>query len=519
MLKHRLPVLLIIVLCLAVPQAFILAQENPSIEPTEPAAPAVQAEIGEHQTTLTDKPLTFDISKSTLPPDTTINEIVWDFGDGIRTTGEKVTHTYTKPGTYTVRLLIFTGATRAEDSAEIRVFDHAILLLADTSISDEQLALQSEQAAQEGILLLILKAKSNGPEALIEDELTQALIATRADVARTHLIISWTSGAIGPNVLSRFIQTVRQTDGQAVDSLDLAHKGIIILSDATFAVLSPTAQSTWDQLKPAYVILTRPDALPLLYPTTESDKARSNIVNSPIDNRQFGSFSSRAISDIGPTNFMSFGINYLINGGVPINNIVLILMIPIIATLLAFARQVIGIKAFGLITPAMTTLSFLVMGLGAGLIVFIVVLLSGSLIRVALKKLRLLYLPRMALVLTATSLAILLMLGIGTAFDSTTTLSFSIFPILILTILAEEFIAVQFTRGLRTALRITAWTLLLSILCYFIMSWQLLRITLLSYPEFVLLTIPINIALGRFTGLRLVEYIRFRELLRHTKQL
>ncbi len=525
MLKHKTILCFAFLFCLATPGAFALAQETVPSEASPTPLP-IQAEIGEHQKTLTNKSLTFDTSKSTLPPDTTINEIVWDFGDGVRTTGEKVTHTYTRAGTYTVRLTIFTsdarpagGGARVEDSAEIHVFDQAILLLADTTISDEQLALQSEQAAEEGILLLILRAKSSAPEALVEEELTQALVAARADVARTNLIITWTSGAIGPNVLSRFMQTIRQTDATAIPSLDLASKGIIILSDATFAVLSPTAQSTWDQLEPAYVILTRPDALPLLYPAAESDEARNNIVNSPIDNRQFGSFSSRAITDLGPTNFMSFGINYVINGGVPINNIVLILMIPIIATLLAFARQVIGIKAFGLITPAMTTLSFLVMGLPAGLIVFVVVLLSGSLIRLLLKKLRLLYLPRMALVLSATSLAILLMLGVGTAFKSTTTLSFSIFPILILTILAEEFIAVQFTRGLRTALQITAWTLLLSILCYFIMSWQLLRITLLSYPELVLLTIPINIALGRFTGLRLVEYIRFRELLRHTKQL
>lgn len=506
----------LIVLFLAAPGAFLRAEETPpSNTNPSPEPPALQAKIGERQQTLTNKSLTFDLSKSTVPPEVTINEIVWDFGDGIRTTGEKVTHTYSKAGTYTARVIIFTSDTRAEGMAEIRVFDQAILLLADATVSDEQLALQSEQAAQEGILLLVLKVKGSGPEALVEEELTQALVAAHADVARTDLIITWTSGAIGPNVLSRFAQTIRQTDEQALNGLDVSSKGIIILSDAAFAVLSPTAQSTWDQLKPAYVLLTRSDALPLLYTVTGSDEVRERIIESPIDYRLFGSFSSRAISDLSPTNFMSFGINYLINGGVPINNIILILMIPIIATLLAFARQFIGIKAFGLITPAMTTLSFLVMGLYAGLIVFVVVLLSGSLIRVLLKKLRLLYLPRMALVLSAASLAILLMLGLGTAIDTSSAASFSIFPMLILTILAEEFIAVQFTRGLRTALRITAWTLFLAILCYFIMSWQLLRITVLSYPELVLLTIPINVALGRFTGLRLIEYVRFRELLRH----
>lgn len=504
-------------LTLALPWTPARAQAiSPSPEPDSPS-PIIQAQAGPDRKTLVGKPLTFDIGLSTLPPATESTDIVWDFGDGVKTTGTKVTHTYARPGRYTVRLLLITPDTEAENTAVIEVFDQAIVLLADSAISDEQLAFQSEQAAQKGILLIILKSRTSGPEVLIEEELTQALSSARAEINQAHLIVTRTSGAIGPNVLSHFAQTIRQTDEVSLTNLDLTNKGIIILSDASFGVLSPTAQSVWDQLQPSYVLLTQPDALPLLFSSKTSDEARASITDSPINYRLFGQFSSRAIKDLRLTNFMSFGINRLINSGVPINNIVLLLMLPIIATLLSTARQVIGIKAFGLITPAMTTLSFLVLGLYVGLIVFVVVLLSGTFTRVLLKKLRLLYLPRMALVLTNASLAILIMFGIGTTFSKTVSPSFSIFPILILTILAEEFIAVQFTRGLRTALRITAWTLFLAVVCYFIMSWQLLRITLLSYPELVLLTIPLNIALGRFTGLRFVEYVRFRELLRYTK--
>lgn len=506
----------VLLLCLALPGRDIYAQDSsPTDDPTP--TPAIQAEAGPARQTLVDKPLTFDINESTIPSDTVVTDVVWDFGDGVRTTGEKVTHTYSRPGSYTTRLLITTPDARVEDTTEIKVFAQGIILLADASVSDEALALKSQQAADAGVLLSILKAKGDGPEVLVEEELTQALISAQNEVTRVDLIVTWTSGAVGPTVLSRFAQTMRATDTAALQNLDLPSKGIIIVSDAAFAVLSPTAQSTFDQLLPAYVVLTRSDALSLLPTAPTTQAAHEAIINSPIEYRLFGSFSSRVISDLGITNFMSFGINYLINGGVPINNIILLLMIPVIASILAFARQFIGIKAFGLITPAMTTLSFLVMGLYAGLIVFVVVLASGTLTRFLLKKLRLLYLPRMALVLTSASLAILVMLGFGTALDNNSTLTFSIFPVLILTILAEEFIAVQFTRGLRTAMRITAWTLALAILCYFIMSWQILRITLLSYPELVLLTIPFNILLGRFTGLRLVEYIRFRELLRQTK--
>jgi len=482
-------------------------------EPEEPE-PRVEAHIDVDKNILAETAVSFGLEASSIPEGVSVDEVLWEFGDGVRAIGETTSHSYARPGSYNVRLTIASSEGQSEDTTEVRVFDRAIVLLADSTASDNQLELARNQAAAEGILLAVLKAKSNGPEALIEEELTQALLAAREEVGKAYLVATWTSGSVGTNVLSRFAQQVRQSDELPVADLSLTTKGIIILSETPFSVLAPTAQSMFDQWRPEYVLLTDPDALPLLYGSADPETARLAVVESPLRYRQLGTFSSRALSDLGITNFMSFGLNYLVNGGVSISNIVLILMIPVIATILSFARQVIGLKAFGILTPAMTTLSFLVLGLQVGLIVFVVVFLSGSLTRLLLKRLQLLYLPRMALVLTSASLAILVMLGVGAATNVTSQLSFTIFPILILTILAEEFIAVQFTQGPRSALRLTAWTMLLSILCYFVVSWELFRTVLLAYPELMLLTIPINIALGRFTGLRLTEYIRFRDLLR-----
>ncbi|MEX1997388.1 MAG: 7TM domain-containing protein [Candidatus Andersenbacteria bacterium] len=493
----------------------VFAQANPPEDEAE-QQPPLQAVIGSARSTLVDKPITFDTTLSVVPEATQIQEVLWDFGDGIRTTGDKVTHTYQQSGIYQVKLTITADQGQSEDTTEVRVFDRVVVLLADASASEDQLQLSQQQAAEQGLLLLVLKARSSGPEVLIEEELTQQLLDARNELAQAHLVVAWTSGGVGPNVLSKFAQHLRQqTANLSATDLSIESKGIIILSETRLGVLSRTAQSVFGLLHPAYVLLTRPEALGLLYSTTTADQAHTIIFESPIEHRLLGTFSERAVSDLGITNFMSFGLNFLVNRGVPINNIILILMLPVIATILSFARQVIGIKAFGLITPAMTTLSFLVMGLQYGLAVFIVVLLSGTLTRVLLRRLRMLYLPRMALVLTNASLAILVLLGFGVVTERAATLSFSIFPILILTILAEEFIAVQFKAGARTALTTTAWTLFLSIACYFIVSWQLLRTFLLSYPEIVLLAIPINILLGRWTGLRLTEYIRFRELLRY----
>lgn len=491
----------------------VQAQTTPTAE--NPAI-VLRAAAGQAKQTLTEKKVLFDASASTFPlPPADVQDILWDFGDGSFASGQQVAHAYSQPGKYLVKLTIKTATELSEDSTEIRVFDRVFVLLTDDSAPSDQLELLQEQAAENDLLLRILKSSRGGTGAVVEEELVQALRTAREEVSEALVLGAWTSGGAGASALSRLTQDVGQNDEFSLNDLNIANKGIIIFSDSPFALLSPTVQSMFDRLQPAYAVLTRPEALPLTLPALTTNDARAAVLDSPINYRLIGTFSSRAVTRIGPTNFLSVGINYLINNDVPVNNILLVLIIPVIATILAFFRQVVGIKAFGLITPAMTTLSFLVLGLTTGLIVFIVVLLSGTLTRLVLRQFRLLYLPRMALVLTNASLAILVLFGIGATTDRTATLSFSIFPILILTILAEDFIAVQFSSGARAAMRTTGWTLALVIICYYLVSWELLRTFLMAYPETILLAIPLNIILGRFTGLRLTEYIRFKQLLRH----
>lgn len=461
--------------------------------------------------------LTFENAEVNLPTETQIQEVVWSFGDGVRTTGERVSHTYAAPGTYTATVAVSTSNGTAEDTLEVRIFKHVMVAITDTNVPEEQMNIFVQQAAKENILLVALRSKSGGPEAVAEEELTSQLLDARDAASHANLIITWTSGSVGANVLSKFAQHIKQAGDLSGTDTSMASKGVVMLSETPFGVLAPIAQSAFDQLQPAYILLTRPEAFSLLLTPQTADEAKNTILASPVSHRLLGTFSTRTVRDIGPTNFMSFGINFLVNRGVPINNIILILMLPIIATILSFSRQVIGIKAFGIITPALTTLTFLVMGLQYGLIVFATVLLSGTLTRLVVRRLHLLYLPRMALVLTNASLSILLLLALGVVTEQAAILSFSIFPILILTLLAEEFIAVQFTSGARSAATTTAWTLALAIACYFIVSWQILRTIIISYPEVVLLGIPLNILLGRWSGLRLTEYIRFRNLLRYTQ--
>lgn len=209
-------------------------------------------------------------------------------------------------------------------------------------------------------------------------------------------------------------------------------------------------------------------------------------------------------------------INFFVNQGVPLQTVALLLMLPIIATLVAFFRQVVGIKAFGIYTPSIFTFALLAFdpnGLKYGVAIFVSILLVGMVTRYLLKSFRLLYLPRVAITLSVVALAILGILAVGGLYQRTGLAAISIFPLLIMITLAEKFVATQIEKGTRTALVLAGETLLISIIGYYLVSWRELVLALLHYPWLVLFTFVINFMLGRFAGLRFTEYLRFRKVL------
>jgi len=208
-------------------------------------------------------------------------------------------------------------------------------------------------------------------------------------------------------------------------------------------------------------------------------------------------------------------INFFLNEGVPFDTVILLLMLPIIATFIAILRQVVGIKAFGIYTPLIITFAFLATnGIKYGIAIFIAVLLAGLLMRFVLKPFCLLYLPRVAIMLSIVSLLILLLLVFGGGFKRTGLAAVSIFPILIMITLVEKFVAVQIEKGNRTAVILAFETLVISIAGYYIASWPPLIQLIATHPWIILLTLPINVLLGKWTGLRLSEYIRFKQILK-----
>lgn len=211
-------------------------------------------------------------------------------------------------------------------------------------------------------------------------------------------------------------------------------------------------------------------------------------------------------------------ILFFVEQGVPIQTVTLLLMLPVIATLVAFFRQIIGIKAFGIYTPSIITFALLAFdpnGVKYGIAIFVSVIVVGMITRFILKRLRLLYLPRVAITLSIISLAILIILVLGGMYHRTGLAAVSIFPLLIMITLAEKFVATQIEKGSRVAFILAAETLLISIIGYFLVSWDTLTELVLRFPWIILLTFLVNFSLGKWSGLRITEYVRFRKIFRY----
>lgn len=203
--------------------------------------------------------------------------------------------------------------------------------------------------------------------------------------------------------------------------------------------------------------------------------------------------------------------------GVPRETIIYILMYPVILTVIAAARQVIGIKAFGIYTPSIIAVAFLATTLKYGLAIFFVVLAMALGTRFILKNSKLLYMSRTAIMLSVVALSVLAFLVIGGSFKRTGLANVSIFPLLIMITIVEKFVVVQIENGFKTAMFLAFETIFLASLCYFLVKWEAFQDLILNYPGLVVLIVIFNIALGKWTGLRLNEYFRFRDVINNVE--
>lgn len=226
--------------------------------------------------------------------------------------------------------------------------------------------------------------------------------------------------------------------------------------------------------------------------------------------------ATQVLGPVWPANFLKYAIRGAINAGVPVNTIILLLLLPLVALVIAAARNIVGIRGFGIFLPASLSVVFVAVGPLVGIGLFLVIVAVSTMVRLILRKLKikLQYLPRMALILWAVVLGVLGILFLTPVVTYPQLTHVSIFAVLILVLLAEDFIRVQLGKSAKTAIGLTGETLILALISYLFLTFKPLQEYVLANPEISLLLVGIlDFLLAKYSGLRLREIWRFRKLI------
>jgi hypothetical protein len=215
------------------------------------------------------------------------------------------------------------------------------------------------------------------------------------------------------------------------------------------------------------------------------------------------------------TNFFAYAVQNAVRVGVPANTVMLILILPFLATMVVFFRHVLGVPSVGLLMPIALSITLLATGLTAGMVLMAAILLGTTIARFLLKKVRIMQMPKLSLSLLVVAIFVFITLTVSASLGLLSVRQLSIFPILLFILLSERIVALQLERSTREIVLIICTTFGLGLIGLFLLKWDIFRVLVLLYPETVLALIPVNIIIGRYFGLRVSEYIRFAPILRH----
>lgn len=198
------------------------------------------------------------------------------------------------------------------------------------------------------------------------------------------------------------------------------------------------------------------------------------------------------------------------DAGLPSGALGFLLLLPLGAAVVAFMRNVVGLRTFGLFLPALIAVSMKGTGLGIGTMAFLLVLFTVAAVHPVLMRWRLLYTPRLVILLVAVVGCYLAVSAWGWRFGQIDWVRVTLFPVVVVAITAERFAREIEEIGWREALSKAVQTLVVVVLAYFAMRSTTAEAMLLAFPELFLWIVAAMMALGRWTGIRVVEFFRFR---------
>lgn len=221
---------------------------------------------------------------------------------------------------------------------------------------------------------------------------------------------------------------------------------------------------------------------------------------------------------------ISYLVDRLIYHGFPIELITMFLVLSLGTLLVSILRQVVGFSIFGVYSPLLFAISLSILGIPFSLALLAIWLVAKLILRLFTKRMYLLHNAKTSLLILLYFFLMLLIFWLNSIFwlnlidPQLFANGYIIFPMIFIILVSDKVFNEwfkPFSLGRRIAF---AEFLIVSFAVYGLFYRTGLKHLLLAFPELLILIFVLNIAVGRFTGLQLLEYFRFMPLIKKSSE-
>lgn len=189
-----------------------------------------------------------------------------------------------------------------------------------------------------------------------------------------------------------------------------------------------------------------------------------------------------------------------------------ILLIPFGALVVVLLRVLVGLRTSGTFMPILIALAFMETTLFAGLIMFIVIVGIGLIIRSYLSNLNLLLVARISAVMIVVIMIMSFMSILSYKLGIKEVMTITFFPMIILAWTIERMSILWEEEGPKEVFIQGGGSLIVATFAYFVMSDPFVSHMAFNFPELLLIVLAGIMILGRYSGYRASELIRFKSM-------
>ncbi len=216
--------------------------------------------------------------------------------------------------------------------------------------------------------------------------------------------------------------------------------------------------------------------------------------------------------------FISNFVNYLSNQWYSTKNIYLIILIPFLLVWVSIFKHLLGLTPIWVLIPTAITIAMLKFWIIATLILLIVFLITNLSLSKFINRYKLHYTPKITMLTIINIIVFIVTLSVLSNYSlikiDINDIMFFIFFILI----SEKLITVILSKEFNEYKINLINTIIFAFVSYVFFSINIVKTILLSYPELILILIPISFMIWKFTWLRVTEYFRFREVIKSIEE-